>query len=175
VIRDFDLLKQIDAQAILPEDLQPKLKHGTFITFSFSTLDDNIASIFEPGATPPSQRFTALKAAAQNNFLTGVSMMPMLPFITDNGTQLEHMFSSFKEAGAHYLIPATITLFGDGASDSKTLVLRAVAKHYPHLLEKYQRFFEGNNTNMPAYYRNAFYVKMKTLAQQYDMPQFIVK
>ncbi|ULT23831.1 hypothetical protein KUH03_32565 [Sphingobacterium sp. E70] len=53
VTRDFDVLKRIDAEAILPEDLQSKLGHKAFVTFSFSTIDDCVAHIFEPGAPSP--------------------------------------------------------------------------------------------------------------------------
>jgi DNA repair photolyase len=40
VLRDLDLLKEIDRIAILPTDLKPKLRHGAIITFSISTLDE---------------------------------------------------------------------------------------------------------------------------------------
>ncbi|MGB3106980.1 SPL family radical SAM protein, partial [Sphingobacterium siyangense] len=63
VSRDFDLLKQIDAEAILPFDLQDKLTHRAFITFSFSTIDSEIAEIFEPGAPSPVLRLNTLSQA----------------------------------------------------------------------------------------------------------------
>lgn len=162
VIRDLDLLHQINQNAILPPDLEGKLAHKAFITFSFTTLDDAVSKIFEPGATPPSLRLQTLKYCLDQGFLSGVSMMPLLPYITDTGDNLELMFRTFKETGVNYLFPATITLFGDGVSDSKTLVFRAVEKHYPHLLEKYQRLFH-NSTQLPDYYRAAFGKKIGEL------------
>ena len=168
VVRDFDLLKKIEEQAILPKDLQGKLEHKVMISFSFSTLDPFVASIFEPGATPPAKRLEALKASLGNGFHSGVSLMPLLPFISDTSEQLQHLFNTFSEAKVKYIFPATLTLFGDGTADSKTLVLRAVEKHFPHLLEKYDRFFQ-NSQEMPAYYREAFYKKMKELCLQYEL------
>lgn len=166
VVRDFDLLAEISRQAILPPDLETRLANKVFITFSFSTVADDVAHIFEPGATPPSVRLHALAQAAGCGFATGVSMMPMLPYITDTTQSIEDMYTAFKAAGAKYLFPATITLTGNGPADSKTLVLRAVARHYPHLLEKYERFFvEGNG--LPAYYRNAFAAKTAAMNGQY--------
>ena len=38
--KDLDLLKQIDANAILPEDLKQNPGRGVIISFSFSTLDE---------------------------------------------------------------------------------------------------------------------------------------
>jgi hypothetical protein len=59
-------------------------------------------------------------------------------------------------------------LFGTDSSDSKTLVLKAVEKHYPHLLEKYQKFFSLSN-QMPQYYQKAFYKKTKELCDEYGL------
>ena len=173
VERDFDLLKQIDKQAILPLDLNQNLGRGTLVTFSFSTVDDKVASIFEPGATPPSKRLMVLQKASNSGFKTGVSMMPMIPFISDTGEHLIEMYEAFKSRGAHYVMPATITLFGNGASDSKTLVMRAIAKYYPDLLERYQRYFDNSN-ELPPFYRKAFDTKILEMSKQYELPNRII-
>lgn len=173
VVRDFDLLHQINEQAILPDDLKDKLQHKVFITFSFSTLDENIAHLFEPGATSPTKRLQTLKAALNSGFHSGVSLMPLLPFISDIGEHLEYMFSTFKDAGVKYIFPATLTLFGNETADSKTLVLRAVQQHYPHLLEKYHKLFDNSN-QMPAFYSEAFYKKTTSLCEQYGLKNRII-
>ncbi|HEY5823112.1 MAG TPA: radical SAM protein, partial [Cyclobacteriaceae bacterium] len=122
VTRDFDLIKQIDETAILPTDLENNLRHKALITFSFSTIDDAIGKMIEPGATPPSLRLKTLETAVKEGFLTGVSMMPLLPEITDTNEELSKMFIAFKTVGALYVMPASLTLFGNGPTDSKTLV-----------------------------------------------------
>jgi DNA repair photolyase len=174
VTRDFDLLHEINKNAILPQDLKNKLSHKVFITFSFSTIKDEVARVFEPGATPPSVRLETLKLAVKNNFLTGVSMMPLLPYISDTTESLNEMFTAFKSAGANYVMPASITLFGSGPGDSKTLVLRAVEKHYPELSAKYKKLFAASH-ELPAYYNKAFYKKMKELGEQYQLKNRIIK
>ncbi len=168
VTRDFDLLKKINENAILPKDLEKKFSSRAFISFSFSSIDDNAAGIFEPGAPAPSTRLQTLTACLDAGFHAGVSLMPLLPYISDTTEHLEKMFSTFKEKKIKYIFPASITLFGNEPSDSKTLVLRAVQKHYPHLLEKYQRFF-NNSTQMPAFYTDAFNKKMTELSNRYGL------
>ncbi|MCW3084350.1 MAG: radical protein [Bacteroidetes bacterium] len=174
VLRDLDLLQQINEQAILPADLAPVLSQKAIITFSFSTIDDHIAHIFEPGAPPPSTRLETMRTVIQSGFLSGVSLMPLIPYISDTGEHLEKMVATFKEAGAGYIFPAGITLFGNGPSDSKTLVFRAIEKHYPQLVEKYQRLFAQSN-GLPAYYSGALSKKMKELCANYDLPQHIAQ
>jgi DNA repair photolyase len=173
VTRDFDLLEKIDKTAILPPELAPKLQRKAILTFSFSTLDNSIAKIFEPGATLPNLRLDTLRSALKAGFLGGVSLMPLLPYISDTGEHLEKMFRTFGETRVNYILPATITLFGNGPSDSKTLVLRAVEKHYPHLLEKYKKLFDSKN-ELPEYYNKAFYVKTKELSAKYGLKNSII-
>ena len=48
ILRDLDVLKEIDETAILPSDLKTKLSHKVIITFSLSTLDEKTSKIFEP-------------------------------------------------------------------------------------------------------------------------------
>jgi len=167
VVRDFDLLEKINASAILPSDLEDKLDHKVFITFSFSTTDDRIGKIFEPGATPPSVRIKAMKSALDYGFKSGVSLMPLLPYITDTSEHLESMFSIFMETEVKYIFPASLTLFGTGPADSKTLMLRAVEKHYPHLLEKYNLLFSGPDQ---THYKQALGEKTKSLCIKYGIP-----
>ncbi|MGB0177384.1 MAG: hypothetical protein ACPF9D_09465, partial [Owenweeksia sp.] len=126
------------------------------------------ASRFEPGATDPLTRLDTLEKVRKAGFHSGVSLMPLLPYISDTGENLEFMYHKFREVNAGYLLAATLTLFGEGRSDSKTLVLRAVKKHYPHLLEKYQQFF-AHSSGMPAYYRKAFEARTRELGLKHRL------
>ncbi|MDV6236625.1 radical SAM protein [Leptospira ellisii] len=173
VLRDLDLINEIESAAILPGDLEGKLIRKSFITFSFSTLDDGVARIFEPGAVPPSRRITALRETLNRGLFSGVSLMPLLPHISDTGENLETMFGSFREIGVSYIFPATLTLFGYGQSDGKSAVFHAVEKHYPHLLEKYVKFF-SNGYEMPAYYKNALSAKTRELCDRYGIRRGIL-
>ena len=172
VVRDFDLLKEIDKTAILPEDLRGKLKHRVLITFSFSTIDHTVAKIFEPGATLPTLRFEALHSAVQEGFLSGVSMMPLLPEISDSEEELKKMFQAFKDAGAHYAMAASLTLFGDAPADSKALVLRAVQKHFPDKAELYQKLFERYSIDFN--YQQKIDNRLKMIRSQCPIPEKII-
>jgi hypothetical protein len=94
--------------------------------------------------------------------------MPLLPFISDTGAHLDQMFSTFRSVDANYIFPATLALYGSDPSDNRTLVMRAVEKHYPQIVEKYQRLF-GPDGKLPNYYRQAFAEKVKGLCVQYGL------
>lgn len=94
--------------------------------------------------------------------------MPLLPHITDTDEQLHRMFSTFKNSGVKNIFPASITLFGDQSSDSKPLVLKAIQKYYPDLLEQYKTLFAYGFRPFP-WYRNKLYKRTEALLQQYQI------
>jgi len=173
VLRDLDLLEKIGHTAIIPLHLKDRLNTGTIVSFSFTSTDDGVCKIFEPGATPPSVRLATMHTVIKAGFLSGVSMMPLLPYISDTAENLERMYGEFKAAGAHYLLPSTITLFGNDTADSRTLVFRAIQKHYPELLPKYEKYL-GRTDYLPSYYNNAFMHKMEEMSRRYGIPLRIV-
>jgi DNA repair photolyase len=139
--RDFDLLKQIDETAILPDDLQQTLKRGVIISFSISTLDEQLAKQLESGAPSPIERLETLKQCSENGFLCGINAMPLLPFISDTDEELEKIIVAAKEYGANYILTSGMTLFGNDERDSKQLYFKFLRNHYPHLLEKYETMY----------------------------------
>jgi DNA repair photolyase len=141
VLRDLDILKEIDRNAILPEDLKEKLKRGTVISFSLSTLDEKLAKIFEPGAPLPKERLETMRKCKEEGFLVGVNFIPVLPFLSDSDEQLEEMIKTAKDFGADFTLVGGLTLFGNGPSDSKTLYYKALEKHFPELIPKYKSLY----------------------------------
>ena len=173
VTRDFDLLHEINRNAILPPDLEGILQHKALITFSFSTLDDNMAKIFEPGATPPSRRMKSMTSALGAGFHSGVSLMPLLPFITDTSEELDRFYSTFSAAGAKYIFPASITLFGDGPATSKTLTFRAIDNHFPELSEAYRRLF-AYGYQIDRRYQKELTERISEVRKKYNIPDRIL-
>jgi DNA repair photolyase len=142
VLRDLDLLKEIDKNAVLPADLRPKLKHGAIISFSVSTLDEKLAKILEPGAPTPKERLETMKKCREEGFLTGVCYIPVLPFISDTEEQLDKMIKIAKDYGGDYVLVGALTLFGNRPADCKTLYYKFLEKYFPELVPKYKSLFK---------------------------------
>ena len=142
VLRDLDLLKEIDKNAVLPSDLKPKLKHGVIISFSISTLDEKLAKILEPGAPAPRERLETMKKCKEEGFLTGACYIPVLAFISDTEEQLDKMIKTAKDYGADYVLVGALTLFGNGPADCKTLYYKFLERYFPELLPKYKSLFK---------------------------------
>ncbi len=154
VLRDLDLLKEIDKAAILPEDLKSKLKRGVIISFSVSTVDERLAKIFEPGAPEPRIRLEAVKKCREEDFLVGVDFIPVLPYLSDTVEDLDRMIGMAREYGASFVLVGALTLFGKNSFDCKMLYYKALRKHFPDLISKYESLFRDSFTPSKRYQRN---------------------
>lgn len=161
VTRDLDILDEINKYS------------KAIVSFSFSTLDDDVAKIFEPGATPPSKRLIALKSVIDHGLYSGVNLMPLIPLITDTADDLERFYSAFSSLGVKYIMPASITLFGDGPSFNRHLMFRAVERYYPNLIDEWHKLFaygyqvEGN-------YHKTLLSRFSAIQRKYNIPDRIL-
>jgi len=137
VIRDADLLAEIGDRAILPPDLEGRLESGAMVTVSLSTLDEDIARIFEPGAPPPSERLDLMLRLRSAGIFAGVAYIPVLPFISDSEDCVRRMIRAAKEHGAAYVFVGALTLFGE----CKRSFYAVLSSRFQELLPKYRRLF----------------------------------
>jgi len=136
ILRDLDLLREIDESARLPQDLRG-LKHGVIITFSLSSLDEDIARIFEPGCPKPEERLEALQMVREEGFFAGLAYIPVLPFISDSDDSLEEMVKAAKEHRADYVFVGELTLPG---AEMK-IYYKVLERNFPELLPRYEQLF----------------------------------
>ncbi|MBM4167167.1 MAG: radical SAM protein [Ignavibacteria bacterium] len=172
ILRDVELLKEIDANAILPDDLKNTLRHGAIVTFSISTLDENISAHLESGAAKPLERFETMKRCKDEGLFVGVNCIPVLPFLSDSDEKLEEMISAAKHYGADFILVCGLTLFGDGIADSKTLYFQFLKKYFPQLVPKYQQIFSGNY--LPYRYENDLRMRARKLCEKYKFRNSIL-
>ncbi|KYH37454.1 MAG: deoxyribodipyrimidine photolyase [Candidatus Bathyarchaeota archaeon B24] len=141
ILRDLDLLTEIDRTALLPEELKKTVNRGVLVTFSLSTLDERVAEIFEPGAPKPDERLEAMAKVKDEGLQTGIAYIPVLPYISDTDEELENMVKAAKEYDADYVFIGCLTLYGVG----KTLYYKVLRRYFPTLLPKYRMLFRGSS------------------------------
>ncbi len=144
ILRDMELYRKIDENAVLPRRFQGKMDHGVIVSFSFSTVDPVLAGIFEPGASTVEERLVTTQKFSDEGFLVGANLMPLLPFLTDTEEHLDEMIGKMKEHGAEFVLVAGLTLFGDEPSDCKVRYYDTLEKHYPEVLPETRKLF-GNS------------------------------
>lgn len=153
VLRDLELLRKIDASAILPPNLQGKLMHGAIISFSISTLEGRVARVFEPQSPKPYQRLETMSQFKEEGFLVGVNLMPVLPYLSDSEESLDSTIRIIKDYGADFVLVGGLTLFGDKPTDCKVRYYEALKHYFPEVLAKTRKLF-SNSYPSKVYQRN---------------------
>jgi DNA repair photolyase len=139
-LRDLDLLKQIH------------VRKRVVVNFSFSSVDETLCRIFEPGVPSPAERLDAIREIRKQNIPCGVFLMPVLPFLTDTREQLEKMIKAIREAGAEFVVFGGLTLKPGRQRDHYYSHLE---KHFPAFLTRYRHIYGDNpyGAGSEFYYR----------------------
>ncbi len=110
------------------------------VSFSIITTDDDLARKLEPGAPSPSRRLRAIAALAEVGIHAGITMMPVLPFITDSEAAIHELVRQAHEHGAEYILPG----FGMTLRDrQRAYYYEQLDRHFPGLSALYRRCFGG--------------------------------
>lgn len=107
------------------------------MSFSVSTVDEPLTKIFEPNAPLPTRRLQAMETISEASILTGLTYMPIIPFITDTEEQIETTISEAKKRGAKYILAASMTLQGK----QKERFFRLLERTFPELIPKYHEIY----------------------------------
>lgn len=116
-------------------------KGGFTLQMSFTTLDDNIRKIMEPGASSVQERLETIKIFKDAGCNVGIYMMPLLPGITDDIKGITKLIKTLIDLNVDYIIPWSVTL---RPGRQKEFYLSTIKNEYPTLLPLYTDLFREN-------------------------------
>ena len=125
VLKDLDVLKEINDKA------------WVCVSFSFSTVDEDVSRIFEPVAPPPERRLMAMKKISEAGILTGANLMPVLPFITDSVEMMGEVVKEVKNCGGKFVLVGGLTL----DNNVRTRYFKLLKNRFPELLPQYEDLY----------------------------------
>jgi DNA repair photolyase len=159
VEKDIDILKKINE------------KNHCIVSFSFSSANDEICSIFEPGVPPPEKRFETLEMFKEEGIPVGMFLLPVIPFITDNPKIIEDTIKKAKKIGIDFIIFGGMTL-KDGRQ--KDYFYNELKKSFPDLLVEYNNIYRGDKWGSPIleYYQSIHHV-FDVIFKKYNIPKRI--
>jgi DNA repair photolyase len=134
IVQDLDLISEIAK------------KNWVYIEYSMTTLDEKLARLLEPGAPSPQKRLAAMKKTSEAGVLTGVWMMPWIPYITDSDENFESIIKAAVQNGAKFISGEALRLREENIE--RAHFMEFLEKYYPELIPKYRSLY-GNNT-IPA-------------------------
>lgn len=127
VVRDIELLAEIS-------------KTYAAVSFTITTIDDDLSAIIEPGAPSSSRRFEAMRQLSKAGIYTGIIISPVLPWITDSQENMAKLLRRAHAAGAKYALawPGLTQRRGQ-----REWFYDKLDTHFPGIKEKYIALF-GN-------------------------------
>jgi DNA repair photolyase len=159
VSRDIDLLQKINETS------------KAIVSFSFSSTDESISRIFEPGVPSPQERLETMAFLKDQGLACGMFLMPVIPFITDTKEILHKTIHDAKDVGVDFIICGGMTL-KDGKQ--KDYFLNILKKYYPDLLLEYQMIYKGSKWGeATSEYYHQLHQSFHTLMNLYKIPKRI--
>jgi len=159
VKRDVDILKKINETS------------RAIVSFSFSSTDETISRIFEPGVPSPRKRLETISFFKDKGIACGMFLLPVIPFITDIKDVMEKTIQDAQDVGVDFIIFGGMTL-KDGRQ--KEYFLNVLQQYYPKLILEYQMIYQGSKWGeaIPDYY-SQLHQTFNTLMKQYKIPKRI--
>jgi DNA repair photolyase len=159
VVRELDLLRRIS-------------RVYASVSFTVTMADEDLAAKVEPFAPRPSVRFAAMRAPADAGVQTGVTMMPILPFIEDTRENLAAIVTQAAESGTRYVLP----WLGMSLRDrQRAYYYRQLDRHFPGLRARYERTY-GERYSCDVPNAAALYQYVEVLAEEHglvtEFPQY---
>lgn len=126
ITRDIDVYKSI-------------AEHNPVLCkMTVTTADDNLCRLIEPNVSVSGERFEALAKMSESGLKTGITLMPVLPFIEDNKENILGIIKYAHECGVKYIYPAFgMTL----RTNQRDHYYEKLDKLFPGLSDKYRRYY----------------------------------
>jgi DNA repair photolyase len=176
LIYDYDFPVHILTKSILVKkdlDILQKInkKNRALVSFSFSSADEKMSSLFEPGVSSPAERFKAISFFKNHGISCGMYFLPVIPFLTDTPEKIEETVSKAKESGIDFIIFGGMTLKEGRQQDHFFKVLE---KKFPSLIPEYKQIYRGGQWGEASGdYYHSICRTFDVIAQKYKIPQRI--
>lgn len=157
ILRDLNLIK--------------KLSKITYVNIACTiiTIDDNLRRIIEPDSSPIIERFKVLNQIKKHtNASTGIHIMPIIPFLTDQYGNLNGLYKMAKKVDVDYVLPAILYLRGQ----TKTYFFNYLKKYDYNLYKKISSLYYQKEDFVS--YKKNLYTSINHLKKLYniDTPKY---
>lgn len=159
VKRDVDILKKINE------------KNNAIVSFSFSSTDETISRIFEPGVPSPQKRLETISFLKDQGISCGMFLLPVIPFITDTKEVMEKTLQDAKEIGVDFIIFGGMTL---KEGRQKEYFFDILQRYYPKYKVEYQMIYKDSKWGEAIHeYYDPLHLAFNTLMKRSKIPKRI--
>ena len=126
VLRDLDVLSEISSEGFC------------YIFITITTLDRELARLFEPRAPGPDRRLEVVEALSEQGIPVCVCMIPVFPGLTDEEELIAEVAEAARDHGADRFLAGALTLPGE----VRERFLKLIEARFPDLLPLYQQLYD---------------------------------
>ncbi|MEM3385470.1 MAG: radical SAM protein [Nitrososphaeria archaeon] len=139
------IIEIVTKSDLVARDIDILCKGKSIISITITTLDEELAKVLEPRAPSPLKRIDVVKILSENNLPVVVRLDPVIPFITDNRENIEHVIEEAANAGAKHVISSTYKVKLDN--------FNRIINCFPHLSKNLKDLYYKNGEKIHgAYY-----------------------
>lgn len=126
ITRDIDLYRQI-------------AEHSPVLCkMTVTSADDKLCRVVEPNVSVSSERFQALARMSEAGLKTGITLMPVLPFLEDSEDNILKIVRTAHECGVMCIYPAFgMTL----RQNQREYYYKKLDELFPGMSDKYRRYY----------------------------------
>jgi DNA repair photolyase len=160
VLRDLDVIVEASKKA------------PCLVSLSITTLDEELAKLIEPNASPPKRRLAALKKLSDSGVTVGVWLSPILPFLTDTDENIGAVVEAAVANGAKYVLGGSLDM------RSPVGMQKFLKAHFPHLVPKYEALYRRGDGTYQYYptesYLYELYIRFARQCRKHGVESYMV-
>ncbi|PWI14349.1 radical SAM protein [Streptomyces sp. Act143] len=152
ILRDLDLLKRAHEVTDV----------GIAVSVGFT--DPELWRTVEPGTPAPERRLDVVRTLSEHGIGCGVLMAPVIPFLSDEPSQLRATVRAIAAAGATSVTPLVLHL----RPGAREWFMSWLGHHHPHLVRRYGRLY-ADGSYAPKWYQRRITRQVHELAGEYGI------
>jgi len=151
ILRDIDLLKKINQHS------------EVIISLTITTADDRLRALIEPKSVSTKRRFETLKILSDEGLYTGITLMPLIPFLNDSLENVLDIVERGFKAGIQFIYAG----FGvTQRAGQMEYMYNKFDEYFPGLKNKFIKEFKHNYS---CGTRNNLYEPYKTRCKELEI------
>src|SRR4030042_235874 len=143
--RDLDIIKKINE------------KTRAFVSFSLSSVDDHLCSIFEPGVPTATARLETISFFKDNGIACGIYLMPVIPFISDTPDMISAVMQKARDHKVDFLVFGGMTI---KPGRQREHYMKILNNTFPELVDKYEKLYLNDKWGSAA---GDYYIRIHQL------------
>ncbi|HAL47207.1 MAG: hypothetical protein CL694_02340 [Chloroflexi bacterium] len=144
------------------------------VQIGITTLDADVAKVFEPNAATPGARLDQIASLIAGGVSTQARLDPVMPGITDDPENLDRLFSALEAAGVSksavgllFLRPRILRSLKDNVHDRR--MLQNILSVYDHSERLAIRAENSGITALPASIREEIFTRVRHIAGNHSI------